>query len=210
MSWEHYIHYMKRVCLESFLGLSSDCDDRIGALDMRYGPRPRASKLTASVDAFCMVLYNSVAEPLPDKSLTLQLEFGQIVFQCVSLAAKHFELRFVRLDPAKAKPLKGKKAKGQVQQLGDDSSGDFVLPSDFGENDEELVNYLQASSSFLMSMHATGAFTVLSLCLELFLLFLFGMFAFLLKQQSKMDRFTEDVSKLGRKYLPPDPTWDPV
>ena len=86
---------------------------------------------------------------------------------------RQFELRFVRLGPAKARPLKGKKttSKGQLQQLGEDSADDFVLPSDFEENDEDLANYLQANSSFLMNMHATGAFTVLSLCLELFFLY---------------------------------------
>ena len=89
----HFLgHYMKRVCWESLLGLSSHRVDRIGALDMRYGAHSRASKLTASVDAFCMVLYNSLAEPLPNKFLTLhlvtlRLEFDQIVFQCVSFAA---------------------------------------------------------------------------------------------------------------------------
>ena len=60
-------HYMKRACWEALLGVSSHRVDRIGALDMRYGNRPRASKLTSSIDAFCMVLYNSVAEPLPNK-----------------------------------------------------------------------------------------------------------------------------------------------
>ena len=98
--------------------------------------------------------------------------------------------------------MKGKKttSKGQLQQLGEDSADDFVLPSDFEENDEDLANYLQANSSFLMNMHATGAFTVLSLCLELFF---FIMFAFLLNYAIQDWVFTEDVSKLGRKYLPP-------
>lgn len=66
----HFLgHYMKRQCWECLLGVSSHRVDRLGAFDMRYGARPRPSHLTASIDAFCMVLYNSVAEPLPNKFL---------------------------------------------------------------------------------------------------------------------------------------------
>ena len=61
--------YLKRVCFESLLGVSSHRIDRVGALDMRYGSHPRASPLAASIDTFSMVLYNSVAEPLPNKQL---------------------------------------------------------------------------------------------------------------------------------------------
>ena len=59
--------YLKRVCFEALLGISSHRVDRVGALDLRYGSHPRPSPLTASIDSFCMVLYNSVAEPLPNK-----------------------------------------------------------------------------------------------------------------------------------------------
>ena len=59
--------YLKRVCFESLLGISSHRVDRMGALDLRFGSHPRASPLAASIDTFCMVLYNSVAEPLPNK-----------------------------------------------------------------------------------------------------------------------------------------------
>lgn len=62
--------YMKRVCFEGLLGLSSHRIDRIGAVDLRYGKQEmRPSQFTASIDAFCLILYNSLAEPLPNKLL---------------------------------------------------------------------------------------------------------------------------------------------
>ena len=66
----HFLgRYMKRACWEAFLGLSSHRVDRLGALDMRFGSHPRPSKLGASIDAFLMVMCNSIAEPLPNKLL---------------------------------------------------------------------------------------------------------------------------------------------
>ena len=63
---------MRRACFESLLGLSSHRVDRIGALDLRFGKRVGApSALMAGVDAFCIILYNSIAEPLPNKLLGL-------------------------------------------------------------------------------------------------------------------------------------------
>lgn len=61
--------YMRRVCFECLIGVSSHRVDRIGAIDLRFGSREssRPTKLTASIDSFCLVLYNSVAEPLPNK-----------------------------------------------------------------------------------------------------------------------------------------------
>lgn len=59
--------YLKRVCFEALLGISSHRVDRIGLIDLRFGKQMRASQLTASIDSFAMVLYNSVAEPLPHK-----------------------------------------------------------------------------------------------------------------------------------------------
>lgn len=64
--------YMKRSCFESLVGISSHRVDRIGAFDQRYADvrKPQQpSQLTASIDAFAMILYNSVAEPLPDRLL---------------------------------------------------------------------------------------------------------------------------------------------
>jgi hypothetical protein len=61
---------LRRQCFESLLGMSSHRVDKIGSIDMRYRDTKRPSKpspLTASIDAFVMVLYNSVAEPLPTK-----------------------------------------------------------------------------------------------------------------------------------------------
>lgn len=63
---------LRRQCFESLLGMSSHRVDKIGSIDMRYRDTKRPSKpspLTASIDAFVMVLYNSVAEPLPTKWL---------------------------------------------------------------------------------------------------------------------------------------------
>ena len=64
---------LKRACFEALLGISSHRTDRIGALDLRYGKHDRPSKLNASIDSFAMVLYNSVAESLPDRFLCQQV-----------------------------------------------------------------------------------------------------------------------------------------
>lgn len=62
--------YMKRVCFQGLLGLSSHRIDRMGAVDLRFGKQDiRPSQLTASIDAFCLIMYNSLAEPLPNKFL---------------------------------------------------------------------------------------------------------------------------------------------
>jgi hypothetical protein len=63
--------YVKRICFEALLGVSSHRVDKIGAIDLRFGRRPPtgSTPLRSSIDAFCMVLYNSVAEPLPNKHL---------------------------------------------------------------------------------------------------------------------------------------------
>ena len=58
---------LKRACFEALVGISSHRTDRIGALDMRFGKHDRPSPLTASIDSFAMILYNSIAEPLPDR-----------------------------------------------------------------------------------------------------------------------------------------------
>lgn len=65
----HFLgRHVKRACFEQVLGISSHRTDRVGHIDMRYGPRAtKPSELTASIDTFCMVLYNSIAEPLPNK-----------------------------------------------------------------------------------------------------------------------------------------------
>ena len=60
---------LKRVCFEALLGISSHRTDRIGAIDLRYGKHDRPPPLMASIDSLAMVLYNSVAEPLPDRFL---------------------------------------------------------------------------------------------------------------------------------------------
>ena len=67
---------IKRVCFQALIGVSSHWIDKIGDIDQRYkdAKKPqRPSPLAASVDAFCMVVYNSIAEPLPDRTLGPQL-----------------------------------------------------------------------------------------------------------------------------------------
>ena len=62
---------IKRACYEALLGVSSHRLDKAGAFDRRYKDAKdpaKPSEITASVDSFCMVSYNSIAEPLPDKS----------------------------------------------------------------------------------------------------------------------------------------------
>ena len=64
--------YVKRICFEALLGVSSHRVDKIGAIDLRFGrraPTGSTTPLRSSIDAFCMVLYNTVAEPLPNKHL---------------------------------------------------------------------------------------------------------------------------------------------
>jgi len=41
----------------------------------------------------------------------------------------------------------------------DSSSDDHIIPSEFEQNDEDLAEYLKSNTSFLLNMHATGAFT---------------------------------------------------
>ena len=63
--------HMRRTCFESLLAISSHKLDHLGAMDKRYADTrapSKPSRLAASFDAFAMVLYNSVAEPLPDRS----------------------------------------------------------------------------------------------------------------------------------------------
>ena len=64
---------IKRSCFERLLGISSHRLDKAGAIDRRYRDArdpSRPSPLTASVDSFLLVLYNSIAEPLPNKLLS--------------------------------------------------------------------------------------------------------------------------------------------
>ena len=61
---------MRRTCFQTLLGIGSHRIDKLGSLDLRFGKRPsKPSQLTASVDSFCIILYNSIAEPLPTKPL---------------------------------------------------------------------------------------------------------------------------------------------
>ena len=64
-------------------------------------------------------------------------------------------MRLIRVGPAKRK--KAAKAK----ELSDsDTEHGACLQSEFEEKDEDLWQFLQSNTSFLMAMHSTNAFTV--------------------------------------------------
>lgn len=63
----------------------------------------------------------------------------------------------MRLGPAKARSTKKSALKVDVAS---DSGNEFLMPSEFEENDDALANYLRANASFLLNMHSTAAFTV--------------------------------------------------
>ena len=153
--------FMRRSCFEAIMGVSSHRIDRIGSLDQRFGSHDRPSKLSASIDAFCLVLYNSVAEPLPNKLLVVILVSFLLLFthsiphigftpgNCLSLLL----VRLVRVGPARRR--------ARVKGADGDSSDDCALQSEFEQNDEELAAYLQTNTSFLLAMTTTGALTAL-------------------------------------------------
>lgn len=96
--------FVRRACFEAILGISSHRIDRLGCLDLRYGKRiAKPSPLLASIDSFCMILYNSIAEPLPTKRLNKQLDtvtfcclpwfFGILVLVIMTLISLLFLLR---------------------------------------------------------------------------------------------------------------------
>lgn len=73
---------MKRICFEALLGVSSHRIDKIGVIDQRFGQKDsKPSKLGASIDSFCLILYNSVAEPLPSQLHATDL-ITQFLFYC--------------------------------------------------------------------------------------------------------------------------------
>lgn len=81
--------FMRRACFEQLVGVSSHRIDRIGAADLRFGRHERPSPLTASIDAFCLLLYNSVAEPLPNRCLlNMQKKIAACVYLQKMLLAK--------------------------------------------------------------------------------------------------------------------------
>ena len=98
---EYYVlgNHMKRSCMEHLLGISSHRTDRIGTLDLRYGGcLARPTELTASIVSFCCIVYNSIAEPLPDRFQQLNiktffiptwgvvsLDYTCLFFSCLSL-----------------------------------------------------------------------------------------------------------------------------
>jgi len=57
----------------------------------------------------------------------------------------------VRVGPARDRRAR---AKGPDQEW-----DGYVMPSEFEDNDEDLVHYLESNTSFLVNMNATGAFT---------------------------------------------------
>lgn len=64
----------------------------------------------------------------------------------------------MRVGPAKSSSDKVKMKKTDTTK---DEDSDFALPSEFDEtNDEDLAHFLRSNTSFLVNMHATGAFSV--------------------------------------------------
>ncbi|CAK8992085.1 Uncharacterized protein SCF082_LOCUS2941, partial [Durusdinium trenchii] len=112
---------IKRVCFQALIGVSSHRIDKIGDIDQRYkdAKKPqRPSPLAASVDAFCMVVYNSIAEPLPD--------------------------RFVRVGPAKRS--KRSALLKEVDSSGTDHwKGGTVFDSGDDPDDQDLTAFLEAN-----------------------------------------------------------------
>lgn len=64
------------------------------------------------------------------------------------------------MGPARARSRKKGGKKPVNPDASSDSASEFILPSEFEENDDDLAHYLQSNTSFLMNMNATGAFTV--------------------------------------------------
>ena len=123
---------MRRACFEALLGVSSHRIDKVGAIDLRYkgACRPRGpTELAASIDSFCMVLYNSVAEPLPNK--------------------------LVRIGPARGKTSR----RFDHEDSDHWGEGGVTYNSEFEDNDEDLAKFLQTNTSFLINMVKTSGFS---------------------------------------------------
>ncbi|CAE7889335.1 unnamed protein product [Symbiodinium microadriaticum] len=67
---------LPRRCFRDLMGVHDRRLDRIGHLDERYGST-RPSKYAASIDSFLLILYNSLAEPLPTKFVRPHRRFKQ-------------------------------------------------------------------------------------------------------------------------------------
>lgn len=152
---------MRRACWEQLMGISSHRVDKIGAVDQRYGSRGgwKQSPLTSSIDSFCMVLYNSIAEPLPTKFLEcclLRVLGFHVPRFCQFKAVQFCKPRLVRLGPAKRHTAIVPNQKSDT----DHWNGGVDIKSDFEENDEDLADFLKANTAFILQMSSTNAFTV--------------------------------------------------
>lgn len=75
---------MARRCWLRLVGMGSSRADKIGQIDLRYQqPSKKGSQQQASMDSFMIVLYNSVAEHLPDKCLGLVQDKNSCSFKSV-------------------------------------------------------------------------------------------------------------------------------
>ena len=134
------------------MGVASRRLDRIGQLDERYGST-RPSKYAASIDSFLLILYNSLAEPLPTKPLRhamVSVCRQEQPFPCGTVLVS--TLRFVRPHKRFKQPQKTEDS----EQSGWDSG--LEIRSDSGE-DEEMATFLTSNSNFIFAMQATGGFT---------------------------------------------------
>lgn len=203
---------MKRSCFERILGMSSHRLDKLGQPDLRFGHQPtKPTVLTASIDSFCCVLYNSVAEPLPDRcwwredqkkktkntNMFCFLVWNHLV-GLMLIAQNRIDChRLVRQGQAKRRP----------DPAADEDSdnwgpGGIVYFSEFEENDADLAQYLRSDSSFLVAMSLTGAFSAI---------WLYFKYIFLWRRKGLTKRMqyyltfliVKDLSALVRKYLPP-------
>lgn len=100
-----------------------------------------------------------------------------------------------------------RRGRKKLEELSDsDSQTGALVHSEFdGDKDDDLADYLQANTSFLMAMESTSAFTDANLRPDC------DIFAFPLSLGLEVSSFYtkksffngQDLSRLSRKYLPP-------
>ena len=205
---------LSRRCFEHIIGISSHRVDKIGCFDQRYASNKKPSKpslLTASIDSFLLVLYGSVAEPLPNKFLDAFSVNFILVFGHVTPTKKLDKTplpspRFIRQGAAKGKTKPGPAEDSDTDQW----NGGVEYSSELEQDDDDLVHFLQSNSCFLFNVTQTNAFHV---PLQQFVLC--HVYAFAQKWRNIyiythvcIKKSTEDVGKLVRKYLPPGTVWD--
>ena len=155
---------LSRRCFEHIIGISSHRVDKIGCFDQRYASNKKPSKpslLTASIDSFLLVLYGSVAEPLPNKFLDAFSVNFILVFGHVTPTKKLDKTplpspRFIRQGAAKGKTKPGPAEDSDTDQW----NGGVEYSSELEQDDDDLVHFLQSNSCFLFNVTQTNAFHV--------------------------------------------------